>query len=98
MDLTQFIQETDHPESYDTPTTGCSELEEFQSLSHLAYEFSVLDRSLFPFFVLGDSDLRSEIRGFPGHPTSSDGDDRLGPVRGTLVFFPRCLSDLILNA
>jgi len=69
MDLTHFIQETDHAATYDTPVaTGCAEMEEFQSLSHLAYEFSVLDRSLFPFRVLGDSDLRTEIYGFPGRP------------------------------
>ena len=98
MDLTRFIQETDYPASYDTPTTGCSELEEFQSLSHLAYEFSVLDRSLFPFCALGDSGLHSEIYGFPGRPTSSDCDDRLGPVRGALVSFPCCLPDLTLSA
>ncbi|KIM46544.1 hypothetical protein M413DRAFT_441635 [Hebeloma cylindrosporum] len=65
MDLSHFIQDTDNTASYDaSPTMECSELEEFQSLSHLADEFSVLDCSLFPFCVLRDSDLRSEIYGF----------------------------------
>ena len=92
MDLNRFIQENDNPASYDTPpTTGCSELEEFQSLSHLAYEFSVLDRSLFPFRVLGDSDLRSEIYGFPGCPKHSDDQESI-PVRGALVSFSSVLT------
>ena len=97
MALTRGVHETDHPASYDTPsTTGCSELEEFQALSHLVNEFSVLDRSLFPFCLLGDSDLRSEINRFPGRPTSSDRDGRLGPVRGALVYFSSLLN-LTLN-
>ena len=78
MDLNHFIQETDNT----PPTTGCSELQEFQSLSHLAYEFSVLDPSLFPFYVLGNSELRSEIYGF-----SLNTDDCSRLVRGALVSF-----------
>jgi len=83
MDLNRFIQETDNT----PPTTTCSEYQEFQSLSHLAYEFSVLDRSLFPFYVLGNSDLRNEIYGFS---SNTDSCSRL--VRGALVPFSSMLT------
>ncbi|KIM46543.1 hypothetical protein M413DRAFT_317544 [Hebeloma cylindrosporum] len=66
MDLNHSIhQETDNTVSCGTPlATVFPELEEFQYLSQLADEFSLLDCSLFPFCVLRDSDLRSEIYGF----------------------------------
>jgi len=64
MDLNSFLQETANTSGDNPDETGAPEWKEFQSLARLASEFTLLDRSLFPFSDLKDSDLRSAIYGF----------------------------------
>jgi len=83
MDLNSFLQETANTSGDNPDATEAPEWMEFQSLARLASEFTLLDRSLFPFSDLKNSDLRSEIYGFS--PSAMFADGRL--VRGALVSF-----------